>query len=225
MKSLPAALLTGGLCFALAAFLFAGDSPGRPAAEAPAGGSSQAAVEDRASIQVAFQDAAAPQKTAAAAAPDLSWIGVMLEDGPEKSVKVSSVFPGGPAAFAGVRVGDRLAKVGDAETTTLAKAVEAIEKLPPKAAATMTVFRDGKSLSLMVNTQRLADFHERYVREMLRRDPRDPQYTHQHGVSEADMQVELVRRLFEQNQRLETTLNVLVDEIQGLRAELKQKKN
>ena len=55
------------------------------------------------------------------------------------------------------------------------------------------------------------------------RDPRDPNYAKFHGVSPADMNIEMFRRLFEQNQRLETSLLELRKELQEVRKELKQK--
>jgi hypothetical protein len=56
---------------------------------------------------------------------------------------------------------------------------------------------------------------------MLRRDPRDRQYGQHHGISDADMSVELVRRLFEQHERMERTLQQVLDEVHALRKEVR----
>lgn len=207
MTTIRAALVAGVASFALGAFMFADDKP--------------SAAPDRPAYLVAQRDGGGTGKSTAS---DAGWIGLMLEDGKDKGLVVSNVFPAGPAAFAGVRAGDVLVKIGDASPDSIAKAVAIIEKLTPHRSATITVRRDGKSVELTVNTGSLADFHERYVREMMRRDPRDPSFSDRHGVSDADMSVELVRRLFEQNQRLETTLHQVLTEVQALRAEVREKK-
>jgi membrane-associated protease RseP (regulator of RpoE activity) len=208
-----AILLAGIASFALGAIMFAGDNPAAPESKEP----------PRQPHLVAFQEAGAGAAKASSA-PDLSWIGLMLEEDKDKGIRVANVFPGGPAAFAGIRVGDVVVKIGESSAESLAKAVEAIEKLPPQKPAKLAVRRGGKSLEVTVNPGSLAEFHERYNREMLRRDPRDPHFAQHHGVSDADMSVELVRRMFEQNQRLETTLHQVLTEVQALRSELRGKK-
>jgi uncharacterized protein YdcH (DUF465 family) len=55
---------------------------------------------------------------------------------------------------------------------------------------------------------------------MLRRDPRNPNYALNHGVSEADMSAEVVRRLFEQHERMDRTLHEVLKEVQALRQEV-----
>jgi len=153
---------------------------------------------------------------------DAAWIGLMFDEVKASGLVVSNVFPGGPAAFAGIRVGDAVEKIGDAKTTTAAEATAAIEQLSPRQPATLTVRRGEKTLDLKINVGSRNEFQEHYHREMSKRDPRDPNFAKHHGVSEADMHVELVRRLFEQNQRLETKLNLVLDEVQTLRSELRE---
>jgi len=165
--------------------------------------------------------ATAQEKPPTSPLANAGWIGLMLEDNNGHGVRVASVFPGGPAAFAGVRAGDDLLKVGSTNIDSRNAAETAIEGLVPKRATSVTVHRHGKAVELRITPKSLAEFRERYISEMLRRDPRDPKYGERHGVSEADMHVELVRRLFEQHQRLETTLIELTKEIQALRKEVR----
>lgn len=153
--------------------------------------------------------------------PKHGWIGVMLEDVKGQEVRVKDVFPGGPAAFAGVRVGDVLLKIGGANVDSRDAAEAAIERLVPRRPVSLTIRRQGRAVELKVTPDSLTEFREHYISEMVRRDPRDPKYAERHGVSEADMSVELVRRLFEQHQRLETTLNELTKEIKALRKEVR----
>lgn len=156
-----------------------------------------------------------------ASASDAGWIGVMFEDDKHgHGVKVKDVFPGGPAAFAGLRVGDVLIKMDKAALDSPEAAAAAIEHHSPKQQASLTIQRGKRTLELKVSVESLSEFNGRYVREMMRRDPRDPKFAEHHGVSEADVQVELVRRLFEQNQRQETLLHEIRQELQSLRTEL-----
>ena len=142
----------------------------------------------------------------------------MLED--HEGVRVKAVFPGGPAAFSGMRVGDVLLKVDTTNVDSTNAAETAIERLMPGQAIALTIRRHGKTVELKVTPDSLEEFRKRYTGEMLRRDPRDPKYGQHHGVSDADLQVEVVRRLFEQHERLETTLLELKSEIQALRKEV-----
>jgi len=151
----------------------------------------------------------------------MGWIGLMLEDGKEKEIRVKGVFPGGPAAFAGARTGDVLVQIDGSAVDSIAAATTAIEGLAPQRQTTLTIRRHGKPLELKVTVGSLSEFRDHYVQEMLRRDPRDARYAQHHGVSEADMSVELVRRLFEQHERLERTLQQVLDEVHALRKEVR----
>jgi hypothetical protein len=146
------------------------------------------------------------------------WIGVMLEHKKGEGLRIVNVFPGGPAAFAGARAGDVLEKIG---ATTPASAIETIERTAPRQPLSLTVRRDGKPLELKATVGNLMEFHGHYAAEMARRDPRDPNFGLQHGVTEADMSVEVVRRIFEQNQQTHTTLQFVLEELHALRKELR----
>jgi membrane-associated protease RseP (regulator of RpoE activity) len=152
---------------------------------------------------------------------NVGWIGVMLEDAKGQEIRVKNVFPGGPGAFAGVRAGDVLLKIGSANIDSRDAAEAAIKRLVPRRATILTIRRQGKAVELKITPDSLADFREHYVGEMMRRDPRDPKYAERHGVSEADMHIELIRRLFEQHHRMESSLLELTREIQALRKEVR----
>src|SRR5262249_46356367 len=82
------------------------------------------------------------------AAADAGWIGIMFDEKQDDAVRVGEVFPGGPAAFAGVRSGDVVLKIGAATPTSIAAAVSAIEGFTPRQEATLTVQRGKKKLEL-----------------------------------------------------------------------------
>lgn len=171
------------------------------------------------SLRITADDAARPA-AAAAAVNDLGWIGLTLEPAADGRLAVVAVFPGGPAAFAGLRAGDVVTDINGRKVSSAAAAATAIESIAPGQTGVIRATRGQQQLKLTVTAGSLRDFHARYVGEMMRRDPRHPQYGAQHGVSSADMQVELIRRQFEQNQRLEYAINHLRNEVQALRQEL-----
>jgi predicted metalloprotease with PDZ domain len=144
----------------------------------------------------------------------------MLEDANGQGARVVNVFPAGPAAVARLRTGDVVARVGDKLVSSAADATSAIEQLTPGQDATITVDRRGKSVELKVHVESHAEFRQRYINEMMRRDPRHPKYAEHPGVSEADMSAEVVRRLFEQHERLERSLNEVLKELHELRKEV-----
>jgi hypothetical protein len=208
-KPLHLACLTG--CAIGAGFLGIGAIGGQRSADAP-----------RPSLVAMQEPQANPSE--APKRPTVSqagWIGVVLDEHKGEGVRVKSVFPAGPAAFAGVREGDILVRIGDANLDSTASAEAAIERLVPGRRSLLTIQRRGKTVELKITPDSLADFRQHYLSEMLRRDPRDPRFGQLHGVSEADMSVEVVRRLFEQHQRLETTLIELTKEIDALRKEVR----
>lgn len=166
----------------------------------------------------------APEPLEKTAEADRGWIGLIVEKGDKNSLRVAEVFPGGPCAFGGFRQGDALLQVGDANVGSEEQLAKAIEQLVPGEEAVIVVSRNDKKHSLKVRVGSLRGFHDGYAREMLRRDPRDPNYAKFHGVSQADMNVEMFRRLFEQNQRLETSLLDVHKQLEELRRELKGQK-
>ncbi len=164
---------------------------------------------------------AADKEATPAAAPSAGWIGVVLDEKSEGGALVKKVFPGGPAAGAGVRVGDKIVSVGDKKLTSPKMLIEAVEKSKPGSALTITVMRGDNEVQLAAIVGSLREFHESYIHEMMRRDPRDPNSAKFAGVSAKDMNAEMFRRLMEQNQRLEITMQAVLKEVQELRAEVK----
>jgi membrane-associated protease RseP (regulator of RpoE activity) len=162
--------------------------------------------------------------TEAATGPDKGWIGLMVDGKAAGLPVVANIFPGGPSAFAGIRQGDTLLQVGGGKVQSEPQLAKAVEQLKPGEEVAVVVKRGEKELSLKVRVGSLRDFHSHYAREMWRRDPRDPNYAQSHGVSPSDLNIELARRLFEQNQRLEESLLELHKEVAALRSELKGKK-
>ncbi len=208
LKPFPMICLTAATIPVVGALLWAqSDKPPREVHSAP--------------VAVAMQESrpAAPEG-AQAKTNDAGWVGVMVEDNKGHGVRVEAVFPGGPAAFAGIRRGDVVLRVGGTEINSAQDAETAIEHLAPQHEIAVTVERNHKAVELKVIPGSLSDFRHEYMAEMLRRDPRDPKFGAHNGVSPGDMQAELVRRLFEQNERLDRSLNELTKEVHALRKQV-----
>lgn len=156
--------------------------------------------------------------------PDRGWIGLMVEKSPNGGVRVANVFPGGPSAFGSIREGDLILEVAGTKIQSEEQLAKTVEGLKPGKEVTIVVQRNKRKHSSKVQVGSLREFHEHYVREMWKRDPRDPNFATQHGVSQADLSVETVRRLFEQNERLERSLAAMRQELSELRKEIKAKK-
>jgi hypothetical protein len=117
-------------------------------------------------------------------------------------------------------VGDVLILVGNTEVNSTEGADTAIEALVPGQPATLTVERGGKQVELKVVPETMAEFQQHYISEMMHRDPRDPGYGKHPGVSESDISAEVVRRLFEQHERMERSLHEVLKEVHALRKEV-----
>ena len=97
---------------------------------------------------------------------NVGWIGLVLED--KNGVRVGTVFPGGPAAFAGVRVGDMLMRVGGTNVESMQVASAAIERLVPQQQTSLTIQHGGKTVELKVTPDSYAEFQQNYIAEMMR---------------------------------------------------------
>jgi membrane-associated protease RseP (regulator of RpoE activity) len=215
MSKLMQSIAVAGVGLLAATALLRAGSP-QSGSSAPA--SASPAVP--APVVVAMQEPGA-QTPAKPAVPDQGWIGLMLDDSKGQGARVVDVFPAGPAAFAGLRVGDVVTRVGETAVTSHESAAAAIERLAPRQPVSVTVDRNGRSVELKVTVDSLNDFRQRYVNEMLHRDPRHPHYGTHPGVSDSDMSAEVVRRLFEQHERQERALHEVLKELRELRQEVR----
>lgn len=85
------------------------------------------------------------------------WLGWSLEFGSSGAV-VARVSPDGPAARAGVRVGDRVARLGSGALSSSRAYVKALSLIVPGDEVEVAVIRDGKTLTLRLK----ADVREFY---------------------------------------------------------------
>ncbi|MDJ0379560.1 S41 family peptidase [Streptomyces sp. G-G2] len=152
--------------------------------ETPAPGATRPGTADRDAVARAAAEAVAEGKSAKNAAQDVvsrsgdRWgvvydqgeyasfeddldgrytgVGLWAERAPDGRIQVSRVQPGGPAALAGLRAGDRLTRVDDAPVTGLAVA-QVVARLRGGAgtAVTLEVERAGAALTATVRRARV----------------------------------------------------------------------
>jgi serine protease Do len=83
---------------------------------------------------------------------DRGWLGVGVsdDDAARPGVPVTAVEPGGPAARAGLRLGDRILAVDGEPVTSALGLIRAVADIHPGRSARLTVARRGRSLSAVV---------------------------------------------------------------------------
>jgi serine protease Do len=82
---------------------------------------------------------------------DRGWLGVGVSDDQARpGVPVTAVEPGGPAARAGLRMGDRILAVDGEPVTSALGLIRAVADIHPGRSARLTVVRRGRSLSAVV---------------------------------------------------------------------------
>jgi predicted metalloprotease with PDZ domain len=160
-------------------------------------------------------------------AGDSAWLGVFLEDGEEdaKGAKINQVYPGGPAARAGLRPGDLITQVNDEKTETPADLISTIAGLDPQTQAHFTISRNDEEQKVDVTL----GAHHAFAQQGAGGNGQ-PQQQFQAGrgpfedIPPHAMQLEHDRRLAEQHERIENEIRSLREEIHKLREELKDRK-
>ncbi len=70
-------------------------------------------------------------------------------------IVVRMVYPGSPAAEAGVQVDDRIVRIGETEVATVTDAIRELNSVAPEQQVTLQVNREGKPIELTLVTERL----------------------------------------------------------------------
>lgn len=167
------------------------------------------------------------------------WLGVFLDEGDanDKGARVTQVYPSGPAARAGIQVGDVIKLIDTQQIAGSADAVMLIRELQPKAEVLFTVERGKEELKIPVTIGSRGNFNYQSFyagsqqdpnqgpqgQQFNGNDPRNGDFNQFNGVPPHAMQLENDRRNAEQHQRIEDEIRALRDEIKQLRELLEKK--
>ncbi|MGH7129403.1 MAG: PDZ domain-containing protein, partial [Planctomycetaceae bacterium] len=148
------------------------------------------------------------------------FLGVMFSDDDrpqEPGVRITDIYPGGPADEGGLRAGDVLLKIGETQVGTSEEASRAIEKLQPDVAVAVRVRRDGNEQMVPVHVGQYRTY------EPIGADSGPGRVGPiGDGMSDSASRVEQFRRLAQQNQRVERLLLQLMSDVQALQQEVSQ---
>ncbi len=144
----------------------------------------------------------------------LPWLGVGFDE-KDDVVEVSQIFPGGPAARAGLFLGDQIKSIGGKPVAAPQDAVRLIEQAKPGDVVEFGIHRNGKDKKIAATIGDRSQF--------LRTHPGTPAAAGL-PVPEHAMALEQQRHLAHQHQRIEELLIELKAEVQALRAEVQQLK-
>ncbi len=73
-----------------------------------------------------------------------AWLGVVLQDTRHRGSRIIGLYPNGPAARAGLRVGDFILRIGRNGVETSEDSIAAINQQPPHEQAEVVVLRRGR---------------------------------------------------------------------------------
>jgi len=192
------------------------------------------------------------QLTADQGSGDTAWLGVFLQDSQDNNqegAQVAQIYPAGPAARAGLLPGDVITQVDGQKVSSSSELISAIEEEQPGGRAQLTLVRNNQQMNLPVTLGSRESFTWRGQSDEQggqqggqysnwsqssggqggggQRNPSGGQYgQHDHfaNLPPFAMQLEHERRLYEQNQRIETQIARLQDEVRQLREALQQQR-
>jgi C-terminal processing protease CtpA/Prc len=155
-----------------------------------------------------------------------AWLGVYLQDGENDrpGAQVTSIYPSGPAARAGLRTGDVILALNGQRIANTPDLIAAVDGLKAGSRAEATVLRNGQEMAIpiVLGSRESFVFYPRneggYSQDY---NDEDSEYI---NVPPFAMQLEHDRRMAEQHQRIESELRALKDEVRQLREALGQKR-
>jgi C-terminal processing protease CtpA/Prc len=157
-----------------------------------------------------------------------AWLGVALKqgetEGDEAVPEITLVYPTSPAAIAGLRDGDKIVAADDREFQSATALTEYIKEKSPGDEVTLSVTSEDEEKPQKVKVT-LAS-RSGYVRDSSQRDSNDNDDNNPlYSIPEYAMRMEHDRRMVECQKRMEDLMLDLLQEVQELRAEVKELKS
>lgn len=89
-----------------------------------------------------------------------AWLGFVLQDTKHRGSRIVGLYPGGPAARAGLRVGDFVLSVDKEEVATSEDTIAAINHAVPHQQVTLVVLRRGRQHEFRVTAGSRAEYEQ-----------------------------------------------------------------
>jgi membrane-associated protease RseP (regulator of RpoE activity) len=179
---------------------------------------------------------------------DGGWLGVFLDEGDPniQGARVTQVYPSGPAARAGIQLGDVITQINQQKVGGSADAVMLIREMQPQAHVELAVMRNKEELKIpVVLGSRQQSGYQSFYGGQGQFPPGQfaqgqfgqgqfpqgqgngqqgyPGENQFQGVPPHAMQLESERRNFEQHERIEEEIRALRAEVQEIRKLLEKK--
>ena len=162
------------------------------------------------------------------------WLGVFLVEGDAntKGARVTQVYPSGPAARAGIQVGDIIQQINKQPVLGSHDVVMMIRDFQPQSKVDLTVARDDQQVNIPVVVGTRGNFNYQSFYAGSQQPRQQGQFPGQSQGQENDqfndvplhaMQLEHDRRNAEQHERIEEEIRLLREEVQKLRELLEKK--
>lgn len=156
-----------------------------------------------------------------------AWLGVYLEQGEDgqKGVRITRVYPAGPAARAGLYPGDSITQVEGKPVEDSAELIGLVQQAEVGKTMNFMVLRGDQEMKVPVVLASRGSF---LVSQRFESQGDEGQYAQNSQNSDFDdlppyaMQMEHDRRMAEQHQRIEEEIRLLREEIKQLREQLKK---
>lgn len=150
------------------------------------------------------------------------WAGLQCDEVPKKGLVIKAVYPNGPAAIAGLKVGDVIVSADGIAIKSFVDAEKYLRQLKPFAEAKVVVLRGGDPLTVTV---KMASLRTTTDGLLLETDAESGERSSAARSSELQVQtliLEEQRREAEQRQRLEQLLQEIRQDVKTLQGEVEQ---
>jgi serine protease Do len=153
------------------------------------------------------------------------WAGLQCDEVPDKGLVIKAVYPGGPAANAGLKVGDVIVSADGKTIRSFIDAEKYLRQLQPFAEAKLVVLRDGDRLNMNLKMASLRTTPGGLVLETRAQNSEPSSTAPSPELQMQTLTLEQLRWEAEQRQRLEQLLQEIRQDVKQLRTELAALKN
>jgi S1-C subfamily serine protease len=152
------------------------------------------------------------------------WAGIQCDEVPGKGLVINAVYAGGPAAKAGLQVGDVVVSADGMKINSSIDAEKYLRGLQPFAEAKVVVFRNGEQRNLNVKMASLRETPEGLMVETSATDVEPATASLPHSAAPPSEMLKPERWEAEQHQRLEQLLQEIRADLRELKTKLENPK-